>query len=92
MTVSDNGIGIPPERLAEIFIAFHQLDSSSTRQHGGTGLGLALVRQIVEAHGSEIEVQSTQGQGARFTFTLPGVQHAAEQESLLAVRGGDESN
>lgn len=92
VTVRDNGIGIPPERTAEIFIAFHQLDSSSTRQQGGTGLGLALVRRILQAHGSEIEVQSTEGQGASFTFSLPGVRQAAEEQPSPAIRGRDESN
>jgi signal transduction histidine kinase len=92
VTVSDNGIGIPPERSEEIFIAFHQLDSSSTRQQGGTGLGLALARRILEAHGSDIEVQSTEGKGACFSFSLPCVRQAAAEQSKQAVRDGDESN
>jgi signal transduction histidine kinase len=70
VTVADNGIGIPANQQGEIFDAFHQLDSSSTRRYGGTGLGLALVREIVSAHGSEIKVQSEPGKGARFRFPL----------------------
>jgi signal transduction histidine kinase len=70
VSVSDTGIGIPAGRLNEIFEAFHQLDSSSTRRYGGTGLGLALVREIISAHGSVIEVQSEEGKGTRFHFPL----------------------
>jgi signal transduction histidine kinase len=70
VTVSDTGIGIPPERLEEIFEPFHQLDGSSTRQQGGTGLGLALVREIVQAHGSTIDVRSLVDSGTTFSFTL----------------------
>jgi two-component system phosphate regulon sensor histidine kinase PhoR len=70
VSVADNGIGIPANRQGEVFEAFHQLDSSSTRRYGGTGLGLALVREIVSAHGSEIKVQSEPGKGARFRFPL----------------------
>jgi signal transduction histidine kinase len=73
VSVADTGIGIPASRLNEIFEPFHQLDGSSTRQYGGTGLGLSLVRQIIEAHGSMIEVQSTEGRGARFKFPLLAV-------------------
>ncbi len=68
--VQDTGIGIPQERLEEIFEPFHQLDSSPTRRYGGAGLGLALVREIVEAHGSFVEVQSAPGEGATFRFYL----------------------
>ena len=70
VSVTDTGIGIPPHRLDEIFESFHQLDSSSTRHHGGTGLGLSLVRQIIESHGSMIEVQSVEGHGSTFKFPL----------------------
>jgi len=71
--VSDNGIGIPPSRLHEIFEPFHQLDSSSTRRYGGTGLGLALAQKIVEAHDSSIQVVSELGKGSQFSFVLKKV-------------------
>jgi signal transduction histidine kinase len=70
ITVSDNGIGIPTSRINEIFEPFHQLDSSSNRHYRGTGLGLALVRDIITAHGSVIEVHSDEGRGTRFRFPL----------------------
>ena len=70
ISVSDTGIGIPAARLEEIFEPFHQLDGASTRRYGGTGLGLSLVRQIVEAHGSMIEVRSVEGRGSLFKFPL----------------------
>jgi signal transduction histidine kinase len=73
VSVTDTGIGIPPNRLEDIFEPFHQLDSSSTRRYGGTGLGLSLVRQIVEAHGSMLEVQSVEGRGSTFKFPLLAV-------------------
>lgn len=69
--VRDTGIGIPPERLREIFEPFHQLDGSSTRTYGGLGLGLALVRRIIEMHGSQIEVESQPERGSVFAFELP---------------------
>jgi signal transduction histidine kinase len=70
LSVTDTGIGIPSARMQEIFEPFHQLDGSSTRHYGGTGLGLSLVRQIVEAHGSLLEVQSIEGRGTTFKFPL----------------------
>jgi signal transduction histidine kinase len=70
VSVTDTGIGIPSNRLNDIFEAFHQLDGSSTRRYGGTGLGLSLVRQIIEAHGSMVEVQSIEGRGSTFKFPL----------------------
>lgn len=70
ISVEDSGIGIPPERIPEIFEPFYQLDGSSTRKYGGTGLGLALVKKIIEAHGSKIEVASEVGKGSSFSFTL----------------------
>jgi signal transduction histidine kinase len=70
VSVMDTGIGIPPHRIEEIFEPFHQLDSSSTRKYGGTGIGLSLVRQIVEAHGSMLEVVSADGKGSTFKFPL----------------------
>jgi signal transduction histidine kinase len=73
VSVTDTGIGMPSNRLNDIFEPFHQLDSSTTRLYGGTGLGLSLVRQIIEAHGSMIEVQSTEGRGSTFKFPLLAV-------------------
>ncbi|MBI3151939.1 MAG: hypothetical protein HYZ21_07400 [Chloroflexi bacterium] len=70
VSITDTGIGIPPSRLKEIFEPFHQLDGSSTRHYGGTGLGLSLVRQIIEAHGSLLDVQSVEGKGSTFKFPL----------------------
>lgn len=70
VSVTDTGIGIPSNRINDIFEPFHQLDGSSTRRFGGTGLGLSLVRQIIEAHGSMIEVQSIEGRGSTFKFPL----------------------
>jgi signal transduction histidine kinase len=73
ISITDTGIGIPTHRLVEIFEPFHQLDGSSTRHYGGTGLGLSLVRQIVEAHGSLLDVQSVEGKGSTFKFPLLAV-------------------
>ena len=70
VSVTDTGIGIPSDRISEIFEPFHQLDSAATRHYGGTGLGLLLVRQIVEAHGSMLEVKSTEGRGTTVKFPL----------------------
>ncbi len=71
--VTDTGIGIPQNRIDEIFEPFHQLDGSTTRSYGGTGLGLALARSIVEAHGSTIHVDSQVGEGTCFSFALPAI-------------------
>jgi len=72
--VKDTGIGISTERLTEIFEPFHQLDGSSTRRYGGVGLGLSLVRKIIEAHGSTIDVLSEASKGTRIQFHLPIVE------------------
>jgi signal transduction histidine kinase len=71
VSVADTGVGIQPDKLDEIFEPFHQIDGSSTRRAGGTGIGLTLTKRIVEAHGSKLVVESHPGKGSRFSFTLP---------------------
>ena len=71
LQVIDTGIGISAERVNEIFEPYHQLDGSSTRRYGGIGLGLALVKKIIEAHGSQVEVSSVVEKGTSITFRLP---------------------
>jgi signal transduction histidine kinase len=71
VSVSDDGEGIPEKDLPHIFNRFYRVDSSRSRSSGGTGLGLTIAKELVEAHGGEIEVSSERGQGATFSFTLP---------------------
>jgi len=71
ITIQDYGIGIPKEKISDIFKPFHQLDSSPTRKYGGTGLGLSLVQKILEAHQIQIEVDSEINRGTKFSFNLP---------------------
>lgn len=69
--VTDTGIGIPADKLEEIFEPFTQIDGSSTRRYGGAGIGLTLAQRIVEAHGGKLKVESKEGTGTRISFSLP---------------------
>jgi signal transduction histidine kinase/HAMP domain-containing protein len=71
LQVSDTGIGIPPDQLERVFERFYQVDGSARRRYGGVGLGLALVKEIVERHGGQITVESQIDEGTAFTVTLP---------------------
>jgi len=74
--VADTGTGIPEAEVAHVFDEFRQVDGSMSRAHGGMGLGLALVRRLVELLGGEVSVTSTPGVGSTFAVTLPAV-HAS---------------
>ncbi len=70
-TVEDTGPGVEPQFLPHVFEMFRQADASSSRPHGGMGIGLALVKQLIELHGGTVAAASTLGQGASFTIELP---------------------
>lgn len=75
--VRDTGMGIAEDKLSRIFEAFYQVDGGTTRVHGGAGLGLSIVKQLVDAHGGTIDVTSKPGEGTLFTVTLPAANHDA---------------
>jgi signal transduction histidine kinase len=70
--VADTGVGIPPEALPHVFERFYRADASRARASGGFGLGLSIVRDLVQAMGGTVEVESVQGEGSRFLVLLPG--------------------
>jgi len=71
VTVEDTGIGIPPESLPRLFERFYRVDKARSRELGGTGMGLAIVKHIIRAHGGQTFVKSAVGKGSAFSFTLP---------------------
>ena len=84
ITVADTGQGITPEFMPFVFDRFRQADSTSTRQHGGLGLGLAIARHLVEIHGGSISASSDgQGTGAIFTVRLPLVGSIVEMAPVM---------
>jgi signal transduction histidine kinase len=83
ISVSDTGIGIPQEKIAQIFDKFSQVDASSTRRHEGTGLGLAITSRLVALMGGEIGVDSREGNGSTFWFTLRLPRAATAQKERI---------
>jgi signal transduction histidine kinase len=86
MSVSDSGIGIPPDKIDHVFDEFSQADETTTRDYGGTGLGLPISRRFCQMMGGNITVESTVGEGSTFIIRLPlevaEESEAAEDESM----------
>ena len=85
VSITDTGIGIPEDKFEIIFESFEQGEGSTARTYGGTGLGLAVTKQLVELHGGNISVKSQLGVGSQFTFTLPISQGQAEQSAEISL-------
>ena len=69
--MKDNGVGIPKDKIGNIFDRFYQVDPAMSRKHGGTGLGLSICKKIIDAHNGKIWAKSTPGKGSIFSFSLP---------------------
>ncbi|QJU57465.1 tetratricopeptide repeat protein [Sphingomonas sp. AP4-R1] len=86
ISISDTGIGIPADRLDDVFESFRQIDGGTTRRHGGTGLGLAICRNLARAMGGDVTATSILGAGATFTLDLP-LQPVAKRPAITAHEG-----
>ena len=86
--IEDTGIGIPEEALPHIFEPFYRVDQSRSRTVGGAGLGLPLVKDIVEKHGGEVAVKSTAGEGTTFILRFPASYHGVERRGCVSPRHG----
>ena len=92
VSISDQGIGIPEEQIGRLFTRFHRVDSRDSRKQYGTGIGLYLVKHLIEAHQGEVSVTSTQGEGSTFSFVIPTdlSPEAEEQEPRSAPPSTDQ--
>jgi signal transduction histidine kinase len=82
LEVSDTGTGIPPEALPHVFERFYRVERSRSREQGGAGLGLSIVKSICAAHGAAVEVESSPDQGSRFSIRFPVFAPELEQSQL----------
>jgi signal transduction histidine kinase len=83
--IADQGVGIPPADLPRVFERFYQVDNTATRKFGGAGMGLALVKRLVEAHGAAVEIESVEGAGTRVILLWPASPAVAAGEARAAV-------
>lgn len=91
-SVEDTGIGIPKERQGSIFERFTQVDGSTTRRYGGSGLGLTICRQLVEGMGGQIGLESTSGVGSKFWFTIKFEKQLQPKAEVLQIHHRDSTN
>jgi len=85
LTVSDTGLGIPATELPRVFERFHRVRNPEARTHEGTGIGLALVQELIRLHGGQIQVTSTENKGTTFTVTVPiHAQQASKEQTAMA--------
>jgi signal transduction histidine kinase/DNA-binding response OmpR family regulator len=88
LTVSDTGVGIPERELPRLFERFHRVEGGRSRTHEGSGIGLALVRDLVKLHGGELTVESRVGEGSSFSVSIPtGHAHLPEQHVVTELAG-----
>ncbi|MDT5060778.1 MAG: two-component system, OmpR family, phosphate regulon sensor histidine kinase PhoR [Acidobacteriota bacterium] len=89
ISVVDTGEGVPPEHIKRIFERFYRVDRARSREMGGTGLGLAIVKHLARAHGGEVSVQSTPGEGSTFVIELPlSMSEKLEQQESVTLSAG----
>src|SRR6185503_13301309 len=86
LDVADTGVGIPAEELPRMFERFHRVKQDGGRTHEGTGIGLALVRELADVHGGRATVESREGHGSVFTVTIPGGAAHLPQERVSTPR------
>ena len=90
LTVADTGCGIPTDEIAQVFERFHRVENTAGRSHEGTGIGLALVKELVALHDGSVEVDSALGQGSTFRViipaTRPGVEPAPDERAGRSAR------
>jgi signal transduction histidine kinase/ligand-binding sensor domain-containing protein/DNA-binding response OmpR family regulator len=89
--ISDTGIGIPKERINKIFDRFYQVDDTQTREQEGTGIGLALTKELIELHKGSIEVESKEGEGSTFIISIPLGKEHFKSEQILNIDDNKDS-
>jgi anti-sigma regulatory factor (Ser/Thr protein kinase) len=82
VSITDTGIGVPPEDVAHLFQKFYRVDNSDTREIGGTGLGLYISRRLIESNNGHIGVNSDYGKGSTFFITIPRISHDRADEII----------